>query len=413
MVNSIRLFVVVAALSGVAVVAETEPPSSHDVGVHTIDGVTLTGQWLGIEPGVGMRFHAPDGERIIPLDELMRVVFAREIVPASGAVLFHLRDGGSLHGDLVAGAVDGFSVRTAIHEGATVRFDQLVAIQLAGASRYPRAEELFRSAMDDRLPGQDVLITRHASEAKSLRGRLVSLDLNEGKFVFGDRERSLASEKVYGVVFAAGAAKADALPMMATLADGSRFSLQLTGATRDALTGTSSLGDSVTLPLELVAAIDFQSDRLTYISDLPISGQRVEGLLHRPWAVRKNQSVSGKPLSLQGRVFEKGWGVHSRTALDFSLRGAYTTFLATVGIDDAVRPRGGVVFRVLGDDKVLFDGGSRKGGDPPVDVRVDVSSVQNMTLVVDYGDGLDISDHADWADARLIKPRTQANQSRP
>jgi len=31
-----------------------------------------------------------------------------------------------------------------------------------------------------------------------------------------------------------------------------------------------------------------------------------------------------------------------------------------------------------------------------------------LTLVVDYGDGLDLSDHADWGGVRLLKPAARS-----
>jgi hypothetical protein len=62
------------------------------------------------------------------------------------------------------------------------------------------------------------------------------------------------------------------------------------------------------------------------------------------------------------------------------------------------------VFRVLGDGKVVFDSGVLTGKDPPRDMKVDMMGVNILTLVVDYGDELDLSDQADWGGARLLKP---------
>ncbi len=125
--------------------------------------------------------------------------------------------------------------------------------------------------------------------------------------------------------------------------------------------------------------------------------------MHRSWPVRFDQSLSGGPLSIGGRVFEKGLGVHSLTELIFEIAGNFETFVATIGIDDSVRPRGSVVFRILGDSKVLFDSGAVTGADPPRDIIVDVIGVRTLTLTVDYADELDLCDHADWGDARLLK----------
>ena len=107
-----------------------------------------------------------------------------------------------------------------------------------------------------------------------------------------------------------------------------------------------------------------------------------------------------------GQTFTKGIGVHSRTELTFALGGSYEKFVATIGLDDSIRPRGSVEFRVLGDGNVLYDSGVLTGEDEPRNVIVDVSKVDTLTLVVDYGPDLDLCDHADWGAARLLTPPT-------
>ena len=111
---------------------------------------------------------------------------------------------------------------------------------------------------------------------------------------------------------------------------------------------------------------------------------------------------------MAGRLFDKGLGVHSKTELDYSIGGAYESLVSTIGIDDTVRPSGSVVFRILGDGKVLFDSGALTGQDPPREIKVDVKGVNILTLIVDYGDGLDLADHADWGGVRLLKPAARS-----
>ncbi|MHC4094159.1 MAG: NPCBM/NEW2 domain-containing protein, partial [Planctomycetota bacterium] len=83
--------------------------------------------------------------------------------------------------------------------------------------------------------------------------------------------------------------------------------------------------------------------------------------------------------------------------------GQFERFCATIGIDDSVRPRGNVVFRASGDDNVLFDSGLIGGSDEPQDIRLAVQGVSELTLMVDYGEQMDLADHADWAAARVIR----------
>ena len=42
-----------------------------------------------------------------------------------------------------------------------------------------------------------------------------------------------------------------------------------------------------------------------------------------------------------------------------------------------------------------------RGG--PLPVRVDVTGAKELTLAVEFGQGGDVEDHVNWADARLIR----------
>ncbi|MCH8271513.1 MAG: NPCBM/NEW2 domain-containing protein, partial [Planctomycetes bacterium] len=86
---------------------------------------------------------------------------------------------------------------------------------------------------------------------------------------------------------------------------------------------------------------------------------------------------------------------------------------ATLGINDSVRPRGSVVFGILGDGAVLHETTVLTGTSEPQLCRVDVTGVTLLTLVTDYGDALDLADHADWGGARLLRPADFKRKRRP
>jgi hypothetical protein len=65
--------------------------------------------------------------------------------------------------------------------------------------------------------------------------------------------------------------------------------------------------------------------------------------------------------------------------------------------------RGCVSMRVFGDGEVLWEATQVRGGQTAREFIVDVGGVQRLVLVVDYGEDLDLSDHAAWGSARLIR----------
>ncbi len=109
----------------------------------------------------------------------------------------------------------------------------------------------------------------------------------------------------------------------------------------------------------------------------------------------------GHTISLNGKTYASGYGVHSNSNMVFPLPTGAATFAATVGVDDEVGKRGSVVFRVFADGQKLYDSGVMRGGDPSKNLSVDVTGKKQLQLaVLDAGDNLDY-DHADWAGATL------------
>jgi alpha-galactosidase len=114
-----------------------------------------------------------------------------------------------------------------------------------------------------------------------------------------------------------------------------------------------------------------------------------------------NKSVDGHPLTLKGKPFEHGLGMHANGTFRIALGGNAERFTATVGVDDETGALGSVVFTVTGDGKVLWESGVLRGGGQPKEASVDLNGVKTLVLAVgDAGDGID-HDHADWADAQI------------
>ena len=404
------------AILGVIVCAlvfnlQSRPARAGTVDVTRIDGTAVTGNWIGSENGRSIELAGSTGPMRIDVDDVMQIRFndspeaPPDVATDRRNHVIHLADGGHLIGRVTEVTEDGLVADSAI--GTALRFplQRLAGVRFADAESFPRCDELLQRALGDRLPGSDVLITRSADEPKSLRGRLEELDGNEGRFAFGGRSRSLQADKIYGVVFAVGVGRSQSFPMRFQLTDGSRFSGRLTGATNELLSVEASFDRVLEIPIARLRRIGIDSARVVYLSEMKATREHTEGRLHRAESVRRDRGLTGRPLSIAGHSFDKGLACRSRCEAEWALGGEYESFVATIGIDDAVRPRGSVVFRVLsGDnDAVLFDSGLVTGRDAPRDILVDVTGAAKVTLVVDYGDGYDLSDHAVWGAARVIR----------
>jgi M6 family metalloprotease-like protein len=142
---------------------------------------------------------------------------------------------------------------------------------------------------------------------------------------------------------------------------------------------------------------------LTYLSDLtPLSTLNGWGPVERDRSNGEMAAGDGGPLRINGQTFQKGLGVHAQSDVRYALNGHFTTFSAVVGIDDEVGDLGSVVFEVWKDGVRAWSSPRLTGRDAGVPVTLDVTSTQELRLVVTTaGDG-NLFDHADWADAKVF-----------
>jgi hypothetical protein len=117
--------------------------------------------------------------------------------------------------------------------------------------------------------------------------------------------------------------------------------------------------------------------------------------------LQKNRSVWGKPLTIAGKSYLRGLGTSSQTKISYALSGQYRRFQSWVGADQATNPS--VTFEVWTDGAKRWESGLMKRDDPAKWCDVDVSGARVLELRVgDGGDGI-TADHADWAEARLLR----------
>jgi hypothetical protein len=382
-------------------------PQAHaqHVTVMHLDGRELFGMLSRLDAET-LAFEDADGPQRVPLDDIAHIEFT-DCTPRADrdqAARFHLAEGGTLNGVLVDGSAEQVVARTQVAERTELKYADLAAVQLRRDDT-GGARALFDAALAARLPGTDVLIALDDDGAKSLRGRLAELGPEEGAFVFGDRPRRFRTSRVYGVVLAKGAGMSARAALEVELDSGDRFSAENPFIQEGTLHVTATFGQKLHVPIERVCRLRVHSDRVIYLSGLRGKSESSYGILHPAWPIVRDANVMRQPITLGGRTFARGIGVHARAQITFALDGAYETFAATIGIDDAVGDGGNAEFIVLGDGKELFASGSMLGGDAPRAVSVPIAGIDELTLIVEPGANADVGDWANWADARVIRPR--------
>ena len=177
------------------------------------------------------------------------------------------------------------------------------------------------------------------------------------------------------------------------------------------LTWTTPCGLELSAAPATVAKLDFSRGKIIFLSDLapesvtftPYFGNGKDlPLLARFYAPRSDKSLESGPLQLKGTQYAKGLALHSRTEIVYRLPGRFRRFKAIAGIDDGVRPAGHVELTIRGDDEVLWDR-PLGGSDDPEPIDLDLTGVRRISILVDYGEKLDVADHLDLCEARITK----------
>lgn len=126
-----------------------------------------------------------------------------------------------------------------------------------------------------------------------------------------------------------------------------------------------------------------------------------------------NKSIDGKPLTIEGRPYEQGIGLHANALALSSVPAGATRFVATVGLDDEVRadPRASVTFEVYGDVQEMGEKPVLLGKSPVLsantlrawafDLALNSRFKQLRLVVTDAGDDHK-ADHADWVNPGFI-----------
>ena len=151
---------------------------------------------------------------------------------------------------------------------------------------------------------------------------------------------------------------------------------------------------------------------VAFLSDLnPTFASNAHGPYERDRSNGEQGANDGGPIRLNGVTYPKGLGVHAHAELRYNLGGNYARFISDIGIDDEVGASGSVVFEVWADGTRIFNSPTMTGASQTQRVDVSVAGKNEIRLIVtDAGNGNGY-DHADWADAKLLRPALSVTQS--
>ena len=395
-----------------------------DVDVSLLDGTSTAGRLVQLSEA-GLEIDA-DGQKTFAWNSMLAVTVKQPAEPPiePPAVRVDLVDGSRLLATGYTVAADKAAI--AVFGGGAVA----VPARSVQSTRFkPQDADVVRqwSEIEKSDLKGDVLVVRKTVPGDAAGGApTTSLDYLEGvlhdvtdaavQFDFEGKRVEIPREKVEGLIYfhPPGRELPEAL---CTVADsvGSQFNATTVRLAGESLELTLVSGPVVTLALASLRQLDFTAGRIVFLSDLePASVEwnsyldvnRTLPSLARLFHPRADRSFSGSKLKVRvnrrTEEFAKGLAIHSRTNLVYRLPAGVLRFQALAGIDESVRAGGNVRLVIRGDNQVLLDETVSAEAEP-VPVDVDVTGIERLKILVDFGENMDIGDALHLCNARLTK----------
>ena len=397
-------------LAGMA--AQETPVRAQTVENEPIAGTRIT---IALEGKVLVAaIQTAAGERRVSCDMLVEITLGPrpvEPAPTPERVRVELTSGDVLYGTIAEAGAEGTLKLATQHAGErAISFGHVRWLgRLAEKDRWPARPPKDAGKSYIYTSGEDLIQGPVLQSIGPKRVRY-ELDLGEG-MVLKRRDKLTTVAAIYFMKFGKPLKVGNDLIAVLDLADGSRIRGRLTKLDAGGAVLVDLYKNTLTIPRAAVRTIAFRNGRVVYLSDLAPTAvdenanfirvaNPAPGDLELPH--RADRNARGGALSLRGRVFRKGIGVHSYSSLTYPLGGNYKKFLVTIGIDDCAAGLGNVAFEVyVGARRIATE--KLTGRDAPRDLSLDVAGAASLRIVVDFGGEGGVGDYADWAGARLLR----------
>lgn len=399
-----------------------------DVEVQSLSGAQVDAKLKSIDAASVAYQRADTGDELSArFTELMNVApkDAPGVNSTGATIWITLEDGSKLNATTYSVAegvaeitlVGGDVVKTPTRAIRTVRLKP----EDDGPAKKFGLRKQWSEILSSELAGDTIVVRRKTEEEGE--AAVYSLDYFEGvvgdvtgervKFDFDGDIINVAREKVEGIYYYHAEADLPAAVCAVLDSGGSAFNAHQLTLVEDGVSLTTSAGTEHKVPLAKLHALDFSLGKLMFLSDMTpdrvqwtpfLQSSTTGDSLAQLYAPRKDRTFSGKPLKLNGQTtpFRKGLAIHSRTDLAYRIPTGFRRFEAIAGIDAELRDQGHVQLIITGDGKPLFDA-AISGSDPPKTIDLDIDGVRRLTILVDFGENLDIADHLLLGNARITK----------
>ncbi len=151
----------------------------------------------------------------------------------------------------------------------------------------------------------------------------------------------------------------------------------------------------------VVDNLTFKNSGVVFLSDLEPETVKETPYFdfHLRW--KKDTNIKGQPLRLNSTEYKKGISCQSRTEFTYKLDSEYSVFKSACGIENSA-VTGSAGLKITADGKILFENKLKKG-EAPLALDLEVKSVKELKILVDFGEAGDSGAFVSLGNPMLVK----------
>lgn len=373
-----------------------------------IDGKVIDGSIQAMNPDGVIRFKTASGEdRSIPITRVIKLTHKKVICnfpPTEGSFIMLPRD------DRIVATIESaddatLKARSYVLGDLEIPLDLPLALVLKPPSEPAAVNDLIEQILKEK-GGAERLWLANGDRQK---GTFLGIDGKSQKLRFQQENAKLELDRAGIVALILDRDLIDAAApsepwLEISLVDGSRISLEKPRYESDQFLGRTRFARDLRIPVSEIARIHARHGKVRYLADEDHAAVRYTPYIGPPRPIARNAAVDRSTLRLADQSYDRGLGMSSRTLLAYRLQPDDERFQALIGVNDDAGPSASVVFRVLVDSREVYASPPRTARDEPIAVDVSVQGGKALILTIEFGDRGNVRDHADWVEARVVKP---------
>jgi ribosome maturation factor RimP len=250
---------------------------------------------------------------------------------------------------------------------------------------------------------RDRIVVRRVDNLSTLEGTIGEV---KGKTIVfrtqNNMEVDINLEKLHGIIFFRNPVAQPANPICKVIdIEGNTLSAVKVAFDAGKLTITTTFGNELVLPEEVLSRLDFNQGKLTFLSNLVPTKTVVKSGIGLAHSFCQDTNLDGDAIFLDKKSYTKGLSMHSYTDLEYNLNGKFKELKGVLGIDTRTGADSEPKVTIYCDDRVVFSEVITAKKVMPI--NMDIKGIRTLRIVVSSKNLLDLHDHVTFAEGQLTQ----------